>query len=201
LGASFAEVVVEELIVPTLAEPVKVAGELAIPEVDQMIVIDFDRLDLPDHRLSDDNTSDDNRVDVGDSTLSCGPNIAQELGSKVPFFGPIAVEPSGSFFVSNARPPLILTQEIGSAHIDKRRSGGMTREIRTVEGNRERELKSRLTSHKIRLDVICSWRISVNVILDGIPHSIESFGGLFEGGIVTPQASENTVSPSKGGFG
>lgn len=107
LSAGFAEIEVEELVIPTFSKPPQISSKLLVPEVEQVFRIDLDRFDLSDHGLRDDDATNSNRVDV-EAGLPCGPDISEELCSKVPFLCPIGVEAARSLFISNARSALIL---------------------------------------------------------------------------------------------
>jgi hypothetical protein len=198
LGARLSEVEVPEAIVETLAKAPQIASKLLMPEVDQMLRIDLDCLDLADFFLRDDDATDRDGVDAFHAALPRRPTVADELGSQVPLFGPVAVEATGGLFVPDDGTALILPKKVGASDIDKRVSGRMSREIHPVERYRERELKSRFAIHKIRLDVIRLGWVGVNVIFDSCPHSIESLRGFLERSEVSPKRSKDSVSSRQG---
>ena len=77
-GAGIAEVVVEIGVLPAPAKPVQVPAKLLVPQIDEVLGIDFDRLDLADCGESNDDPANHDSV-ARYSVMLEGPAIAQEL--------------------------------------------------------------------------------------------------------------------------
>jgi len=169
------------------------------PNIDQVLGVDLDRLNLADHGLGYDNSSNHDSIARYSEMLE-GPTIAQKLRTEIPFLCPIRLQTLSSLLISHDRATIALSEKIESTSVDKGITADwMSREAWKVKWDGERVLKCRRISGEIRLNTIRSRRIDSHIVLDRCPHVLRSFWmALFSDDKVSPLGHEGSVGPCQG---
>jgi len=198
-GAGIAEVVVEIGVLPAPAKPVQVPAKLLVPQIYEVLGIDFDRLDLADHGLGYDDSSNHSSV-ARNSEMLEGPTIAQKLAPQIPFFCPIRFQTLSSLLISDDGPAIAFAEKIESTSVDKGITADrMSGEAWKVKWDGKRIFKCRRISGEIRLNTIRSRRIDSHIVLDRCPHVFRSLWmAFFSDNKVSPFSHEGSVGPCQG---
>src|SRR5882672_5000445 len=199
--AGFGEVVVPITFVPHTDDAPEIAAELLQPLSAEIVGVGLYCFCESNGLHEDTDTPYDYGVGL-DTKLLTGPRVADELGSKVPLFGPAAIVPlSARFVVTYDGEFDVLAHHVEAAGIDKGVAGdGVHREARQIERDSKGELEGGLTVHKVRLNMIGQWGVLAKVFLDGGPYAVGTLRGGFELGDlkVAPIDFERRVGADKG---
>jgi hypothetical protein len=181
---------------------VEISAQLFAPSLDEELRIKLNCFHLSDGGESDDNPANHDSV-ARYSVMLEGPAITQELRPEVPLLCPIRFQTLSSFFISNDRPAVLLSEQIESTSVDK----GITARrvpwpVREIQWDCEREFKCRARSEEIRLNAIKSRRIGSDVVLNCCPHVFRSFWMLFlSNDKITPLGGEGCVCAAESSIG
>src|SRR5882672_2085595 len=199
--AGFGEIVVPVSFAPHIDDAPKVSAELLQPLSAEIVGVGLDRLGERNGFHEDTDTPYDYGVGF-DAELLTGPRVADELGSKVPLFGPAAIVPlSARFVVTYDGEFDVLAHHVEAAGIQEWVAGdGMHREARQVERDGEGELEGGFAVNKVRLNMVGHWSVLTEILLDGGPYTVGTLRGGFELGDlkVAPIDFERRVGADKG---